>query len=81
MFFDKIASFYSKLQAEWLKIFYIWPLTYLTPFSSLSTFLLITIQMIWTFIFVYNGIGNSIEYSMNYSKSFLQHLDLFYLYN
>tara|TARA_B110000908_G_C10267877_1_gene466514 strand:+ start:11273 stop:12316 length:1044 start_codon:yes stop_codon:yes gene_type:complete len=61
--FDFFNKFYSKLQAEWLKIFYIWPLTYLTPFSSLGTFLLIAVQMIWTFIFVYNDIGNSIEYS------------------
>lgn len=59
-FFDKV---HEKLQEKWVKIFHFWPLTYLTPFSNLNTFLLILAQMIWSFVFIYYDIGNNIGYS------------------
>ena len=60
MFIDKLKTFYSKIQHKWEKIFEKWPLTYLTPFSSVPTFILICSQMLWAFFFVYFEIGKDI---------------------
>ena len=48
----KTMGCYSTLSLKWKHLFNIWPIYYLAPFSSLSTFLLIAIQTIWTFIFI-----------------------------
>jgi hypothetical protein len=43
---------YSTISSKWKKMFSLWPIYYLAPFSSLNTFLLVSIQTIWTFIFI-----------------------------
>lgn len=60
---DFIYGIFKKLSKKWQSFFTFWPLTYLTPLSSLGTFLLICFQMLWSFIFIHYEIGQNITYS------------------
>ena len=52
----------ERLEGAWASLFNWKPLSYLAPFADLTTFLLIALQCLWTWLFVYLDIGEGPEY-------------------
>lgn len=57
-----IIIWYNYVKKKWRKLFNYWPIYYLAPFTSFSTFLLIAAQCLWTTIFIYYDIDEQITF-------------------